>query len=83
MFLDIAIYGLRQQGEHDVHREIERELRRVGGVKTLIAHNYYSEAEFWQIWNRDNHLAAKAIADPRGILRDLYEKTCRAAMGRQ
>jgi FAD/FMN-containing dehydrogenase len=81
LFLDLAIYGLRQYGGPELYRQIEQELREVGGIKTLIAHNYYSEDEFWQIWNRDNHQAVKAITDPRGLLRDLYEKTCRAAMG--
>jgi FAD/FMN-containing dehydrogenase len=81
LFLDLAIYGLEQRGDADFYRLIEQELREVGGVKTLIAHNHYTEDEFWRIWNRDNHFAAKAVTDPRGLLRDLYDKTCRAAMG--
>jgi FAD/FMN-containing dehydrogenase len=81
MFLDLAIYGLRQHGSRNLHREIERELEEVGGVKTLIAHNYYAEDEFWSIWNKPAYDAVKAITDPRGVFRDLYTKTCRAAMG--
>jgi FAD/FMN-containing dehydrogenase len=81
LFLDIAIYGMAQPDNVNVYREIEKELMAIGGVKTLIAHNYYSKSEFWQTWNQENHLKAKAITDPRNRLRDLYEKTCRAAMG--
>ena len=50
-------------------------------MKTLIAHNYYPEDEFWQTWNRPNHEAVKAITDPRNRFRGLYDKTCKAAMG--
>jgi FAD/FMN-containing dehydrogenase len=81
MFLDLAIYGLRQHGPVNVHRLIEDKLRELSGIKTLIAHNYYSQEEFWSIWNRDNYDAAKAITDPDSMFRDLYTKTCRAAMG--
>ena len=81
LFLDLAIYGMRQHGERNVHRLIEEKLRELGGIKTLIAHNYYGEDEFWSIWNKRNYDAVKAITDPHNRFRDLYTKTCRAAMG--
>lgn len=82
MFLDLAIYGMRQRGARNGHRLIEEKLRELGGIKTLISHNYYGEDEFWQIWNKRNYDAVKARVDPRNRFRDLYAKTCRAAMGR-
>lgn len=81
LFLDLAIYGLRQHGHRNVYRLIEQKLRELGGFKTLIAHNYYPESEFWSIWNKRNYDAVKAITDPRHLFRDLYETTCKAAMG--
>ncbi len=81
MFLDIAIYGMRQKGARNAHRMIEEKLRELGGIKTLISHNYYAEPEFWQIWNKPNYDVVKAITDPANLFRDLYAKTCRAAMG--
>ena len=60
---------------------IEEKLRELGGIKTLIAHNYYPETEFWTIWNKRNYDAVKAIVDPKNLFRDLYTKTCRATMG--
>ncbi|HVY47008.1 MAG TPA: FAD-binding oxidoreductase [Minicystis sp.] len=81
MFLDLAIYGMKQPPGRNVYREIEDELPRVHGIKTLISYNYYSEDEFWQTWNRPNYLAVKARTDPRGVFRDVYSKTCRAARG--
>ena len=81
LFLDLAIYGMEQPPGKNIHRMIEEKLRELGGVKTLISHNYYSRDEFWSIWNKRNYDTVKAITDPRNVFRDLYTKTCRAAMG--
>ncbi len=81
LFLDLAIYGMEQPEGKNIHRMIEEKLRELGGVKTLISHNYYSEDEFWSIWNKPNYDRVKAITDPQNVFRDLYSKTCRAAMG--
>ena len=81
LFLDLAIYGMEQPEGKNIHRMIEEKLRELGGVKTLISHNYYSKDEFWSIWNKRNYDRVKAITDPQNVFRDLYSKTCRAAMG--
>ena len=83
MFLDLAIYGMKQTGDVNYHKLIEDKLRELGGIKTLIAHNYYTEAEFWETWNKPNYDRVKAITDPDNLFRDLYTKTCKAAMGRR
>lgn len=84
MFLDLAIYGMKQPDDgRNYHALMEAELARVNGLKTLISHNYYSEVEFWAIWNKPRYTALKQRVDPRNRFRDLYEKTCRAAMGRK
>jgi FAD/FMN-containing dehydrogenase len=82
LMVDIAIYGMKQRGETNYYRLLEEKLRELQGVKTLISYNYYQEDEFWEIFNRDNFQAVKAVTDPDNIFRDLYQKTCRAAMGR-
>lgn len=81
MFLDLAIYGMRQRDDRNAARMIEEKLRDIGGIKTLISHNYYPEAEFWTIWNKPNYDAVKAITDPRNLFRDVYTKMVKAAMG--
>jgi FAD/FMN-containing dehydrogenase len=81
LFLDLAIYGMRQRGRRNVHRELESKLRALGGIKTLISHNYYPRDEFWSIYNKANYDRVKRITDPDNQFRDLHEKTCRAAMG--
>jgi FAD/FMN-containing dehydrogenase len=82
-FLDFAIYGMEQPKGVNVYRKLELELQELGGMKTLIAHNYYSADEFWATWSRPNYDAVKALTDPKNLFRDLYDKTCRAAMGRR
>jgi FAD/FMN-containing dehydrogenase len=81
LFLDLAIYGMKQEKGRNVYAEIEQTLLRVHGIKTLISHNYYDEATFWSIFNRPNHMAVKRRTDPENVFRDLYAKTCRAARG--
>jgi hypothetical protein len=34
------------------NRELERKLRELGGMKWLYAHTYYTEQEFWEIYDR-------------------------------
>jgi FAD/FMN-containing dehydrogenase len=82
LMIDIAIYGMKQRGTTNYYRLMEEKLKELGGVKTLISYNYYTEDEFWEIFNRKNFETVKAITDPDNIFRNLYQKTCRAAMGR-
>jgi len=81
LFLDLAIYGMKERAGQSSYKLIEDKLAELGGVKTLISHNYYSESDFWRIWNKASYDRAKAIADPDNIFRDLYTKTCKAAQG--
>jgi hypothetical protein len=52
-------------------------LLRLGGFKTLISYNYFSEDEFWTIFDRTRYFEAKRRLDPNNRLRTLYEKTKR------
>jgi FAD/FMN-containing dehydrogenase len=83
LFLDLAIYGMQQPPDRNYHAIMEDKLRELGGIKTLISHNYYSPETFWSIFNKANYDKVKAITDPNNRFRDLYTKTCRAAMGRR
>jgi len=80
-FVDLAIYGMKPETDKPYHQMMEQKLRELGGVKTLISHNYYTRDEFWQTWNKPNYDAVKAMTDPDNVFRDLYTKTCKAAMG--
>ncbi|WP_257456481.1 FAD-binding oxidoreductase [Archangium lipolyticum] len=81
LFLDLAVYGLPQRAGRNIYKEFEDELLRVNGTKTLISYNYYDEQTFWSLWNKETYQAVKQLTDPDNIFRDLYTKTCRAALG--
>ncbi|MEK7516674.1 MAG: FAD-binding oxidoreductase, partial [Patescibacteria group bacterium] len=76
LFIDLAIYGMRQRGRN-YYKLLEDELLRVQGTKTLISHNYYDEETFWKIYNKENYRSVKQKMDPNNIFRDLYKKTHR------
>jgi hypothetical protein len=79
LYLDIAIYGMKQRDGFNEYRLLEQKLAEVGGIKTLISHNYYRKDEFWRLWNKDVYEQVKAQVDPQNVFRDLYSKMCREA----
>jgi FAD/FMN-containing dehydrogenase len=81
LLIDIAIYSMKTDNNEQYYRRLENKLMELGGLKTLISNNYYTEDEFWKIWNKQNYDAVKRITDPDNIFRDLYEKTVRATRG--
>ena len=56
------------------NRMIEACVRGLGGLKSLYSDSYYTEAEFWSVFDRDAYRSLKARYDPRGALPDLYAK---------
>ena len=81
LFLDIAIYGMRRNDGRNYYKLILEELMNIGGLQTLISSNYFTEADFWKIWNRENYYQVKQVTDPDNIFRDLYTKTCSTMHG--
>ncbi|HEX6795087.1 MAG TPA: FAD-binding oxidoreductase [Casimicrobiaceae bacterium] len=57
-----------------VNRRIERKVAEVGGIKSLYSDAYFTEDEFWAIYNRPAYAALKARYDPQDVLGDLYRK---------
>lgn len=56
------------------NRLVEREVRRLGGLKSLYSDSYYERDEFWSIFDRDAYARLKARYDPERRLGDLYDK---------
>lgn len=81
LFVDLAIYGMEKKGDKNYYKIIEDRLTKIGAIKTLISSNYYSEADFWKTWNKDNYYKIKRMTDPENLFRDLYTKMCKAARG--
>lgn len=56
-----------------VNRELEHKLQELGGMKWLYAHTYYSETEFWAIYDRKWYDALRAKYDA-SLLPNVWEK---------
>ena len=63
-----------QQPEGYVNRKIEQRVRAMSGLKSLYSDSYFSEDEFWSIYNRPAYDALKAKYDAARALPDLFEK---------
>jgi FAD/FMN-containing dehydrogenase len=57
-----------------VNRRIERRVGELGGVKSLYSDSYFTEAEFWSIFDGRAYTAVKKRYDPAGAFGDLYAK---------
>ena len=57
-----------------LNRRIEARVRDMGGLKSLYSDSYFSEDEFWSIYNRPAYAALKSKYDPGHALPDLYQK---------
>jgi hypothetical protein len=75
LFIDCAIYGA-PNGDRDVDlsARLEEVVYELGGIKTLIGRNHYSERRFWEVYDRDAYAAAKKRLDPDGLFPDVYDK---------
>ena len=56
------------------NRLVEREVSRLGGIKSLYSDSYYPADEFRAIYGGDTYRRLKARYDPQGRLGDLYAK---------
>jgi len=56
------------------NRMIEARVRALGGLKSLYSDSYYTEDEFWTVFDRAAYRSLKARYDPQGVLPDLYAK---------
>jgi FAD/FMN-containing dehydrogenase len=58
----------------DINRKIEKKVTEFGGLKSLYSDAYFSDAQFWSIYNKPAYDALKAKYDPNRALPDLYAK---------
>ncbi len=56
------------------NRLVEREVARLGGIKSLYSDSYYAAEEFPATYGGDAYRRLKARYDPQGRLGDLYAK---------
>jgi FAD/FMN-containing dehydrogenase len=74
-FVDCAVYGKRNDDPRiNYYKTLEDKTFELGGIKTLISENYYDEARFWEIYDREAWQSVKQRTDPANLFRDLYKK---------
>jgi FAD/FMN-containing dehydrogenase len=56
------------------NRRIERIVQELGGRKSLYSQSFFTEDEFWRIYNGEAYRHIKSKYDPQGAFRDLYQK---------
>jgi FAD/FMN-containing dehydrogenase len=56
------------------NRLIEDKVGMLGGIKSLYSDSYFSEQDFWRIYNGNTYAELKSRYDPESRLRNLYEK---------
>lgn len=76
MLLDIGIWGMGPRDPRQfikLNRDFEAKVAEVGGLKCLYAHAYYTEDEFWDIYDEQEYkkLRSKYHA---GSLPSVYDK---------
>lgn len=76
LYVNFGFWGMVPTTHEDGHynRMIERKVRELNGKKSLYSSSYYSEEEFWQIYNRPAYEKLKQQYDPQRRFPDLFQK---------
>ncbi|MFB8764737.1 FAD-dependent oxidoreductase [Nocardiopsis alba] len=81
LYVNFGFWGLvdMKPGQRRAHhnRRVEEEVSRLGGHKSLYSDAFYSEDEFWELYNGTAYRGLKEEYDPNGRLLDLYAKCVR------
>lgn len=56
------------------NRLIENKVSACGGSKWLYSNVFYTEQEFWQLYDKNTYFSVKNQYDPQGLLNDIYTK---------
>lgn len=62
MLLDIGIWGMGPKDSREfiaLNREFEAKVAELGGLKCLYAHAYYTEDEFWRIYDEEKYTSLR------------------------
>ncbi|RKS04812.1 FAD/FMN-containing dehydrogenase [Nocardiopsis sp. Huas11] len=78
LYVNFGFWGLVDMlpGQRRAHhnRRVEEEVARLGGHKSLYSDAFYTEDEFWSLYNGTAYSGLKQTYDPGGRLLDLYAK---------
>ncbi len=81
LYVNFGFWGLvdMRPGQRRAHhnRGVEEEVTRLGGHKSLYSDSFYTEEQFWDLYNGTAYADLKEAYDPGGRLLDLYAKCVR------
>jgi len=79
LYVDFGFWDRVETNGNDgfINRKIEDKVRELGGFKSLYSDSYYTEKEFWEMYDRKRYEELKAKYDPKGRLKGFYEKCVR------
>lgn len=77
-YVNVGFYGsvptTKENGPGYFNKMVEKKTAELGGIKMLYSDAYYSEKEFWSIYDKTAYDALKEKYDPGHKLKNLYEK---------
>lgn len=74
--MNFGVWGLNSWDRNEAfakNRALEATVQKLGGWKTLYARAYYTEKEFWEVYDRDSYNAVREKYDATG-LPTVYDK---------
>ncbi len=78
LVINIGIWG-KLAGDYEqfvaTNRELESRVFALGGRKVLYAHAYYTELEFWEIYDKKAYELARKKYRAAAALPSVYDKT--------
>jgi hypothetical protein len=76
--INIGIYtkiGSNYERFLKINRDLELTAKKLGGRKTLYAHQYYTSDEFWQIYDKKWYEDLRVKCSAQNVFPDVYQKT--------
>ena len=76
LYVNFGFWDIIKSDKEDgyYNKLIENKVRELNGKKSLYSTAYYSEEEFWQLYNKPAYNALKAKYDPEKAFKDLFQK---------
>lgn len=78
LVINVGIWGPMKPGAESFverNRQLEAKVRGLGGRKVLYAHSYYTEEEFWQVYDKRSYTRLRRTYHAGVIFPDVYAKT--------
>lgn len=78
LYVDFGFWGSIESIKPPAYfnRLVERQAVELGGLKSLYSSSYYTEEEFWSIYDEKLYNSLKVKYDPKKRLSSLYAKCC-------